>query len=170
MDPGMQSYAGLELTSESMPDAPQSPVAMTAGRLLMCAAFAKELETQAHLIHLNYEGSNFLSVHEFLKGQYELHLEEFDTLAEHMRALDYLMPMCGCGLKDAACGFEKVESYDSSGMLLTYMRNLEQQKSLLTELEESAARARIVDVQDTAAVQVAACAKAAWFLKATLRC
>jgi DNA-binding ferritin-like protein len=166
----MQAYADFEVDQDPMAGMPQSPQVVTASRLLMCAAFAKELETQAHLIHLNYEGSNFLPVHGFLKDQYQGHLEEFDVLAEHMRAMDYLMPMCGCGLKDAACGFEKVESYDSSGMLMTYMRNLEQQKSLATELEESAGQARAVDVQNTAAGLVAACAKAAWFLKATLRC
>ena len=46
------------------------------------ASYLKELQTQAHLIHLNYEGSNFLGVHAFLKDQYEAHLEQFDALAE----------------------------------------------------------------------------------------
>ena len=54
-------------------------------------AYLKELETQSHLIHLNYEGSNFLGVHAFLKDQYEAHLEQFDTLGEFVRSMDYLM-------------------------------------------------------------------------------
>ena len=29
-------------------------------KLVLLASFAKELQTQSHLIHFNYEGSNFL--------------------------------------------------------------------------------------------------------------
>ncbi len=143
--------------------------AAVAGCLVHCAAFAKELETQSHLIHANYEGANFLSVHAFLKDQYERHLAEFDALAEFVRAMDFLLPMCSCGLKEAACGFENVDEYDGRHMLLVYLRNLEQQACLALGLEEAAGQARAVDVQNYAAELVAASKKAAWFLKATLR-
>ena len=48
------------------------------------AAYIHELQIQSHLIHLNYEASNFLAVHKFLKKQYELHLEEFDDVSEYI--------------------------------------------------------------------------------------
>ncbi|MGA1670281.1 MAG: hypothetical protein ACO39F_05265, partial [Candidatus Nanopelagicaceae bacterium] len=60
--------------------------------LVMLASMLKELETQSHLIHLNYEGANFLEVHAYLKERYETHLEQFDTVAEEVRSLDHFMP------------------------------------------------------------------------------
>ena len=43
-------------------------------------SYLNELRTQSHLIHLNYEGSNFFGVHAFLKEQYEAHQDQFDKL------------------------------------------------------------------------------------------
>jgi DNA-binding ferritin-like protein len=136
--------------------------------LVACAAWVKELETQAHLVHFNYTGSNFLSVHGFLKGQYELHLEQFDVLGEHVRALNYLMPLCGCDLKKAAEGFTAVDGSNGIEMLAIYYGNLEKLACMATELESVAGECCAVDVQDTAAEVVGATRKAAWFIKATL--
>lgn len=138
-------------------------------RLVLCAGFAKELETQAHLIHFNYEAENFLAVHEFLKGQYEAHLGQFDALSEFVRAQDFLMPMCSCGLKEAAGSFVNVTSYEASSMLMTYLQNLEQMAGMARGLEREAADAGAIDVQNYAAELYGASKKAAWFLKATLR-
>ncbi len=77
-----------------------APNSGLASQMVHLASTVKELQTQAHLIHFNYEGENFLSVHRFLKKQYEMLLEEFDTIGEYVRSLDYMMPMCACGLKD----------------------------------------------------------------------
>lgn len=164
-EPGEQV---IELVSEPLAAGADGKAAV-AGCLVHCAAFAKELETQAHLIHANYEGSNFLPVHGFLKDQYEAHLGQFDALVEFVRAMDFLLPMCSCGLKEAAQGFENVSEYDGRHMLLVYLRNLEQLACLAVGLEEAAGECRAVDVQNYAAEVVAACKKAAWFLKATLR-
>jgi hypothetical protein len=60
-------------------------------------SYLKELETQAHLCHLNYEGGNFLGVHAFLKEQYEAHLAQFDALGEFIRSMDFYTPMCSKG-------------------------------------------------------------------------
>lgn len=151
------------------PQAHQGGVMGVAARLVQCAGFAKELETQAHLIHFNYEAENFLAVHAFLKGQYEAHLEQFDALSEFVRAQDLLMPMCGCGLKEAAGGFLNVTSYEAMSMLMTYLQNLEQMACMARGLESEAADASAIDVQNYAAELYGASKKAAWFLKATLR-
>ena len=50
-------------------------VARLVKHLVMLASLLKELQTQSHLIHLNYEGDNFLEIHGFLKERYEEHLE-----------------------------------------------------------------------------------------------
>lgn len=137
--------------------------------LMKCAAYAKELETQSHLIHVNYEGPNFLSVHEFLKGQYEAHLEQFDALAEFVRSLDFLMPMCGCGLKDMVEGFQNVEQYEARHMLTVYYHNLEMFACMAKRLAGIAGDCCVIDVENYAADLVGACMKASWFVKATLR-
>ena len=132
-------------------------------------AYLKELETQSHLIHLNYEGANFLGVHAFLKDQYEAHLEQFDTLAEFIRSMDYLMPMCGCGLADASPGIQKVTSYKGTEMLAVYYKNLEELANKAKKLEPIAQKITAIDIGNYLADLVGQAFKAAWFIKATLR-
>lgn len=137
--------------------------------LIALAGYLKELETQAHLVHLNYEGANFLPVHEFLKGQYEEHLAQFDAVAEYVRAMDNFMPMCSCGLKESVSEFENCKSYAGTQMLMTYLTNLDGMVEMATRVEALAAEARAVDVQNYMAELVGSANKAAWFIKATLR-
>ena len=132
-------------------------------------AYLKELETQSHLIHLNYEGSNFLGVHAFLKEQYEAHLEQFDTLGEFVRSMDYLMPQCGCGLKDMAPPLQEVKSYKGTEMLGVYYKNLEELGMKAKKLEGMAQKVHAIDIQNYMADLVGQAFKAAWFIKATLR-
>ena len=132
-------------------------------------AYLKELETQSHLIHLNYEGSNFLGVHAFLKEQYEAHLGQFDTLAEFIRSMDYMMPMCGCGLKDAAPVMHAVTSYKGADMLGVYYKNLEELGMKAKKIEAVAEKVHAIDIQNYMADLVGQAFKAAWKIKATLR-
>lgn len=134
----------------------------------LCSYF-KELETQAHLIHLNYEGANFLGVHAFLKDQYNQHLEQFDTLAEFIRSMDYLMPMCGCGLKDTAPPMHAVTSYKGNEMLSVYYKNLEDMANKAKKIETAAQKISAIDIANYMADVVGQAFKAAWFIKATLR-
>lgn len=138
-------------------------------QLISLASMLKELETQSHLIHLNYEGDNFLSVHEFLKGQYEVHLEQFDTVAEFVRAQDHFMPLCACSLKEVMPAFRNVDSYDGRQMLMTYLLNRDTLVDLALEIEKLSAEARAIDVQNYMAELVGETTKANWFIKATLR-
>lgn len=132
-------------------------------------SYLKELETQSHLIHLNYEGANFLGVHAFLKDQYEAHLEQFDTLAEFIRSMDYLMPMCARGLTDASSGIQHVSSYKGTEMLAVYYKNLEELGMKCKKLEPIAAKVGAIDIQNYLADLTGQAFKAAWFVKATLR-
>jgi len=132
-------------------------------------SYLKELETQSHLIHLNYEGSNFLGVHAFLKEQYEAHLEQFDTLAEFIRSMDYLMPMCARGLADTGPGITHVSSYKGTDMLGTYYKNLEELGMKCKKLEPIAQKVGAIDIANFFADLVGQAFKAAWQLKATLR-
>lgn len=132
-------------------------------------SYLKELETQSHLIHLNYEGPNFLGVHGFLKDQYEAHLEQFDTLAEFIRSMDYLMPMCACGLADASPGIQKVTSYKGTDMLAVYYKNLEELGMKTKKIEALAGKVGAIDIQNYLSDLCGQAFKAAWFVKATLR-
>lgn len=137
--------------------------------LIALAGYLKELETQAHLVHLNYEADNFLSVHEFLKDQYEAHLAQFDAVAEYVRAMDHFLPMCSCGLKESVGGFEDCKSYAGRQMLMTYLLNLDGLVDQATAVESMAGEARAIDVQNYMAELADSANKAAWFIKATLR-
>ena len=132
-------------------------------------AYLKELETQSHLCHLNYEGSNFLGVHAFLKEQYEAHLGQFDTLAEFIRSMDFYLPMCGCGLKDAAPQMQVVTSYKGTDMLSVYYKNLEELGMKAKKLEPVAQKIGAIDIANYMADLVGQAFKAAWFIKSTLR-
>ena len=148
----------------------EAPVEQLISELIKMAATLKELETQSHLIHLNYEGANFLEVHKFLKEQYETHLEQFDVVAEFVRSMDHFMPMCACGLKDAKPeAFVNVDSYEGKGMLLTYYMNIEALGYQAKELEGVAAQVGAPDVQNYMADLVGSAFKTSWFLKAMLR-
>ena len=137
--------------------------------LVMLAAMLKVLETQSHLIHLNYEGANFLEVHALLKERYEAHLEQFDTVAELVRSLDHFLPMCACGLKEQLPSFQNVASYDSRSMLMTYYVNIESMGYLAKEIERVAAEVEAPDVQNHMADLTGDAFKTSWFLKALLR-
>jgi DNA-binding ferritin-like protein len=179
--PGPQQYQVAE-TPQVQPvpqpqDKPKAPAKSKASgdvgafiqQVIALSAYVKELETQSHLIHLNIEGSNFLGVHAFLKDQYEAHLEQFDTLGEFVRSMDYLMPMCGCGLKDMAPPIQAVTSYKSTDMLGVYYKNLEELGMKAKKLEPIAQKVGAIDIQNYMADLVGQAFKAAWFIKATLR-
>ena len=179
--PGPQQYQPAE-TPQTQPvpqpqDKPKAPAKSKASgdvgafiqQCISLCAYLKELETQSHLIHLNIEGSNFLGLHEFLKEQYEAHLEQFDTLAEFIRSMDYLLPMCSSGLKDAAPPIQTVTSYKGTDMLGVYYKNLEELGMKAKKLEPIAAKVGAIDIQNYMADLVGQAFKAAWKIKATLR-
>lgn len=132
-------------------------------------SYLNELRTQSHLIHLNYEGSNFFGVHAFLKEQYEAHQDQFDKLGEFIRSMDYLMPMCAKGLADAAPGFKNCVSYKGNEMLITYYKNLEDFAMRCKKVEELAGKVHAIDIQNYIAELAGEIFKAAWMVKATLR-
>jgi len=132
-------------------------------------SYLKELQTQSHLIHLNYEGSNFLGVHGFLKDQYEAHQDQFDKLGEFIRSMDYLLPMCARGLADAGPGIQHVTSYKGTEMLAVYYKNLEEFGMKTKKLEPVAAKVGAIDIQNYMAELCGDAFKAAWMIKATLR-
>lgn len=148
------------------------PGSALAKHLVMLAAYLKELQVQSHLIHLNYEGSNFIEMHKFLKERYDAHVEQFDTVGEFVRAMDFMMPLCACGLKEALgpdC-FRNVESHDGRMMLLTYHANLCDLCELVCSIEPIAQELKAIDVANYMAELMADANQAAWFIKASLRC
>lgn len=137
--------------------------------LVALSSYAHQLYAQSHLIHLNVEGPLFLPIHEFLKGQYELHVGQFDKLAEFVRTMDTLMPMCQKGLLNAYKGFKHCKSYETRDMLVTYLKNLEDFGMQAKDLGELARTIKAPDVENYAAQLVDESFKSAWFLKSTLR-
>lgn len=127
------------------------------------------LRIQSHLIHLNYEAANFLSVHKFLKKQYEAHAEQFDRVGEYVRSMDYLLPMCEKGLKSASKEIEHVDSYEPGQMLKTYYRNLEAFAMDLKKIRKQAETIDAPDVENYIAELIGELFLAAWKIKSMLR-
>lgn len=171
VDPGTTPTGETDLEDEQGEEGAcdSDGVSRLVGHLVMMASLLKELEIQSHLIHLNYEGSNFLEIHAFLKERYEEHLEQFDTVAEEVRSLDHFLPMCACGLKEAMPPFKNVDSYDGRAMLLAYYVNIESMGYLAKEIEQVAAEVGAPDVQNTMAELIGSAFKTSWMLKSILR-
>ena len=138
-------------------------------QLIGLMAYVHQLQVQSHLLHANYEGSNFFGVHKFLRKQYEAHLEQFDALAEYTRSLDYLLPMCHEGLMAASPEFKHCTSYKPNEMLGVYYKNLEELGMKAKKLEAVAQQVKAIDVANYLADVVGQSFKAAWQIKATLR-
>ena len=174
--PGSQQEPAMVQSAPEQQAKPKAPGKSKSGdvggfiqQCISLCSYLKELETQSHLIHLNYEGSNFLGVHAFLKDQYDAHLTQFDTLAEFIRSMDYLMPMCARGLADAGPGIQHVTSYKGTDQLAVYYKNLEELGAKAKKLEPLAAKVGAIDIQNYMADLTGQAFKAAWFVKATLR-
>jgi len=138
-------------------------------QLISLAAYVHQLQVQSHLMHFNYECSNFLSVHKFLGKQYEAHQDQFDKLGEFIRSMDYLLPMCHEGLMSASPQFKHCPSYKPQEMLTTYYKNLEELGMMSKKLEPIAAKIGAIDIQNYMAELCGDAFKAAWFIKASLR-
>lgn len=138
-------------------------------QLVTLGSYVSQLYLQAHLIHLNIEAPFFLAVHKFLGKQYEAHIEQFDALAEYVRTMDYLLPMCAKGLASACKEFNHVKSYDAREMLTTYLKNLEKAAFMAKDVAATAKEVKALDIENYLADFVGAMFKASWFLKATLR-
>ena len=115
--------------------------------LIKLSAYVHQLQLQSHLMHFNYEATNFLAVHAFLKLSYEAHIEQFDKIGEFIRSMDYLMPMCHEGLMDACPKFTHIKSYKPNDMLGVYYKNLEELGMMTKKLEQQAAKVKAIDIQ-----------------------
>lgn len=160
---------GVMRSEEPEEQKPTASVDDLINQLVVVGSYLNQLYTQAHLIHLNIEGPLFLPLHKFLKKQYEAHIDQFDSVAEFVRSMDYLMPMCARGLSGAYKGFKHVKSYDTRESLTTYVKNLENAGMMAKEVGCIAKEVQAPDVENYMADLVGAMFKAAWFIKATLR-
>jgi DNA-binding ferritin-like protein len=138
-------------------------------QLVALSSHLHQIYTQAHLIHLNVEGPLFLPIHEFLKNSTTHTSMQFDQVAEFVRTMDTLLPMCEKGLLSAYKGFKHVKSYDMREMLITYLGNLEKVGMQAKEIGEMAREVQAPDVENYMAELVGAMFKASWMIKSTLR-
>jgi DNA-binding ferritin-like protein len=156
-----------EMLSRKAEQTSQQPTDCLCEQLILLSAFTHELQMQAHLLHLNYVGSNFLAVHAFLKGRYETHIDQFDTIAEFVRALGKPMPATHAELLKILPAFEHAMS-TAECQLSNYAENLAHQSCMATALESAAAEQRQIDVANYMAELVADAGKTRWFITATL--
>jgi DNA-binding ferritin-like protein len=172
--PGVQSpQIGVVPEQQAKPKGPAKSKGNDVGgfiqQLIGLAAYVHQLQVQSHLMHFNYEGSNFLGVHKFLGKQYEAHQEQFDKIGEFIRSMDYYLPMCHEGLMSASPEFKHNISYKGNEMLGVYYKNLEELGMKTKKLEAAAAKIQAIDIQNYMAELCGEAFKAAWMIKASLR-
>ena len=144
-------------------------VAGLAALMIQMAGYTSNLMIQAHLVHLNYEASNFFGVHQFTEKQYKKHQKQFDRVGELIRSLDYLLPMCAKGLASACKKFKHIDSYEPQDMLMTYLSNLEDAGMLCKKVIKQARKEDAPDVENYFAQLIEEFFTAAWMIKSTLR-
>lgn len=137
--------------------------------LVSLSSYLHQLYVQSHLLHLNVEGPLFLPIHEFLKEQYNAHIDQFDKIGEFIRSMDFLMPMCERGLLGSYKGFKHVKAYETREGLTVYLKNLEACGMASKDLQKVAKEVDAPDIENYLAELVGAMFKSSWFLKSTLR-
>lgn len=138
-------------------------------KLVELASYLYHLNIQAHLLHLNVESPSFLALHKFLKKQYLQHVEDFDNLAELVRSMDYLLPMCQKGLLGACKGFKTTTTYEAVPSLTLYTKNLEAGGFMAKDVFEIAKEVGAPDIENALADITGHLFKGAWMMKSTLR-
>tara|TARA_R110002020_G_scaffold470314_2_gene696090 strand:- start:2851 stop:3390 length:540 start_codon:yes stop_codon:yes gene_type:complete len=157
------------VTNDPQPKSKREPVSRLANELIGLACQATQLMLQSHLIHFNYEESNFFGVHKFTKKQYEKHQEQLDRLGELVRSLDFMMPMCSKGLLGATKKFDHVDSYSGNSMLHNYYKNLEEFGMCCKKTAKLAAKQEAYDIENYCGELIEEAFKSSWMIKATLR-
>jgi DNA-binding ferritin-like protein len=137
--------------------------------MIQLLSYSEQLRVQAHLIHFNYEGGNFIGIHKFLKKEYELQQEHFDRLGELVRSMDYMLPMCMKGLLGAYKKFKHCDTYEPKLMLCTYIDNVEEFAMTCKRVRKTAIKIDAPDIENYMAELVEDSFKSSWFLKAGLR-
>ena len=137
--------------------------------MITLSSYCNHLYTQAHLIHFNIESPIFLAVHKFLKKAYKTHINQFDTIAELVRTMDYFLPMCDRGLSGAYEGFKHVDSYEARPMLIVYVKNLEDGGMAAKKVAKMAELKDAPDVTNALSEICGQMFKIAWMLKSMLR-
>jgi len=164
----------LEAVSKPINDKPQPQskkegTGRLSAELIKVCSHLANLQIQVHLVHLNYECSNFLGIHELTEKQYKKHSKQLDRVGELIRSLDYLLPMCAKGLLKECKGFNHIESYDPNDMLITYKDNLENFGMLCKKVIKTAIKEDAPDVEHYMAELIEDAFTASWKIKAGLR-
>ena len=165
--------AGVVPEPQPKPKAPakskENDIGSFIQQLIGLASYVHQLQVQAHLLHLNIEGANFLGLHKFLGKQYEAHLKQFDKIGEFIRSMDYYLPICYEGLMAACPEFKHCTSHKSNEMLGVYYKNLEELGMKTKKIEAISAKVHALDVQNYMAELCGDAFKDAWMIKATMR-
>jgi DNA-binding ferritin-like protein len=167
--PVMQAPQQQQEKPKAPPKSKKEDLSSFVQKLIALAAYVHQLQIQSHLIHFNYECSNFLSIHKLLKKQYEKHQDQFDVIGEYIRSLDYYLPMCHDGLMSASPEFKHCTTYEPKKMLMVYYKNLEELGMKCKKMAPIAEKIGALDIENYLAELLGEAFKDAWMIKATLR-
>ena len=138
------------------------------GMIKMCSHLM-HCGVQACLLAVNIECKEFLSLNEFLYEQQCQHNKDFAKMAEKVRSMDYLLPMCQDGLLGAFPDFSKTDTYETYPAITNYMKNLEEGGFFAKDGWKMACAAEAPDIAACYSKIAGHSFDGAWHLKAMLR-
>lgn len=131
-------------------------------KLIVLSSLLLALRDQSHLIHLNAQGADFISVHEWLKDRYEEHAEQFDAVAELVRIHGKMLPNSITELRNC------LPVFDDEACLCSYRNNIKTLSAMTNGLEKTAIDERAIDVADAMIDLTRSAGKTAWFLESIM--
>jgi DNA-binding ferritin-like protein len=131
-------------------------------QLILLSSLLLALRDQSHLIHLNYDGRDFLSVHPYMGERYEEHADQFDTIAELVRIHGSMLPMSVAELRNC------LPAFDDDACLCSYLNNINTLNKIANNLEQAASAERAIDVSDAMIDLTKSAGKIAWFVGLTV--
>ncbi|MGM0439200.1 MAG: Dps family protein [Patescibacteria group bacterium] len=127
------------------------------------------LNAKLHNLHWNVEGKQFMQVHEFTEGLYEDFFEKFDEVAEILK-MKGETPLVRMDQYKKNASIEELESkaFSCNEVLEIVEEDLEEMKSLATEIRNEADDQGDFEVVGEFEEHVAEYSQKLWFLKAML--
>lgn len=127
------------------------------------------LNAKLHNIHWNVEGKQFMQVHEFTEGLYEDFFEKMDVVAEMLKMKDE-KPLVKLNdyVEEATVKELSAKKFSCEEALKLVKEDLEEMKSLATEIREEADEDGDFEVVAEMEDHISEYSQKLWFLRAML--
>jgi starvation-inducible DNA-binding protein len=137
----------------------------------MKVAFATHFQyyVKSHGFHLNLVGSDFSEFHQLFETIYDEAQDNIDSFAEHIRALDSLVPMAIPRIAELGKIKDQLSTQDAMKMTKELLADTELLNTLLADVYDLAGAERCYGLQNYIADRIDFNAKMIWQLRSTTK-